>query len=96
MVAIEVLDANDNPPLFSESNYTAIVQVRKQDLMSDIVVGLYVTSTVPAQTLPQVYKITSLICGFLFLNVTYHTLQVATSQTAMALLSSHFICFMDK
>lgn len=27
MLNIEISDANDNPPLFSETNYTAIVQV---------------------------------------------------------------------
>jgi protocadherin Fat 1/2/3 len=27
MVNIEISDANDNPPLFSQPNYTAIVQV---------------------------------------------------------------------
>ena len=27
MVNIEISDANDNPPLFSQANYTAIVQV---------------------------------------------------------------------
>jgi protocadherin Fat 1/2/3 len=27
MVNIEISDANDNPPLFSQLNYTAIVQV---------------------------------------------------------------------
>jgi protocadherin Fat 1/2/3 len=30
MVNIEISDANDNAPLFSQSNYTAIVQVSKQ------------------------------------------------------------------
>lgn len=30
MVNIEISDANDNPPLFSQSNYTAIVQVSKR------------------------------------------------------------------
>jgi protocadherin Fat 1/2/3 len=30
MVNIEISDANDNPPLFTQSNYSAIVQVGKQ------------------------------------------------------------------
>lgn len=30
MVNIDISDANDNSPLFSQSNYTAIVQVSKK------------------------------------------------------------------
>ena len=30
MVNIEISDANDNPPLFTQSNYSSIVQVSKQ------------------------------------------------------------------
>ena len=29
MVNVEISDANDNPPLFTQSNYSAIVQVGK-------------------------------------------------------------------
>lgn len=31
LVNIEVTDVNDNPPRFSEDNYTAVVQVNKSE-----------------------------------------------------------------
>lgn len=39
VVTVDIEDVNDCPPLFSESSYNATVQVRKQQLHTDIHLG---------------------------------------------------------
>ncbi|XP_050293822.1 fat-like cadherin-related tumor suppressor homolog isoform X3 [Anthonomus grandis grandis] len=56
MLNIEISDANDNPPMFSQSNYTAVIQENKQIGYS--IMQFHITDEdIPPNTVPYTFDI---------------------------------------